>query len=62
MMRMKESFEIETLIDEDGYYVIEQRIPHRCKVSELRLVPHQMRLLIADMEYHLKDLSWSEND
>ena len=49
-------------VDENGYYVIEQRIPHRCKVSELRLTPNQMRLLIADMEYHLKDLSWSEND
>ena len=59
-MKMKESFETETLVDEDGYYVIEQIIPHRCKVSELRLTPNQMRLLIADMEYHLKDLSWSE--
>ncbi|MBP3935046.1 MAG: hypothetical protein J6D44_14430 [Pseudomonas sp.] len=62
MMKPKESFETETFVDENGYYVIEQRIPHRCKVSELRLTPNQMRLLIADMEYHLKDLSWSEND
>lgn len=60
MMKPKESFETETFVDENGYYVIEQRIPRRCKVSELRLTPNQMRLLIADMEYHLKDLSWSE--
>lgn len=59
-MKMKESFETETFVDENGYYVIEQIIPHRCKVSELRLTPNQMRLLIADMEHHLKDLSWSE--
>lgn len=59
-MKLKESFETETFVDEDGYYVIDQRIPRLCKASEIRLTPNQMRLLIADMEYHLKDLSWSE--
>lgn len=59
-MKMKESFETETTVDEEGYYVIDQRIPHLCKASEIRLTPNQMRLLIADMEHYLKDLSWSE--
>ena len=59
-MKMKKSFETETLVDEEGYYVIEQRIPHDCREAMVQLTPNQMRLLIADMEYYLKDLSWSE--
>ena len=57
-MKIKKSFETETYTTAAGYYAINQE----CEFEDMitLLTPEQMRLLIVDMEHHLKDLSWSE--
>lgn len=58
-MKIKKSFETETCVNAAGYYAIHQELEFGDRVA-LILTPEQMRLLIVDMEHHLKDLSWSE--
>lgn len=58
-MKIKKSLETETYVTAAGYYAIHQELESGDRVA-LILTPEQMRLLIVDMEHHLKDLSWSE--
>lgn len=57
-MKIKKSFETETYTTESGYYAIRQECEFENIVT--LLTPEQMRMLIVDMEHHLKDLSWRE--
>lgn len=57
-MKIKQSYETETLTSAAGYYVIKQECEFVERIT--LLTPEQMRLLIVDMEEHLKDLSLSE--
>lgn len=58
MMQIKQSYETETFTSAAGYYVIKQECEFVERIA--LLTPEQMRLLIVDMEEHLKDLSWSK--
>lgn len=59
-MKLKESYETETFVNQRGYYAIKQEDLDG-EPAVIQLTPDQMRLIIADMaEWLNTDSSWFE--
>jgi len=56
-MKIRATYETETYISQGGYFTIRQ-IDGLGEESILCLSPDQMRLLVANMQKELEDISW----
>lgn len=56
-MKLRATYETETYISAGGHYAIRQ-VNSLDEEAIVCLSPDQMRLLVADMQEHLKDIGW----